>query len=145
MTTYPAITIMQPWATWIALGLKTVETRSHKRFARLVGKRIAIHAGKKFDTDGYSTGIALMTPQHRARLDSSPLPYTDLYRHSAVIALATVEAFSPARGLDDRALRYCGSMWGLWLVDVEPIGPYPVRGHQGIWTWTVPEEMQDAL
>ena len=41
-----AITLHQPWASLIALGIKTVETRSWPAPARLVGQRIAVHAGK---------------------------------------------------------------------------------------------------
>ena len=41
-----AITLHQPWASLIALGVKTVETRSWPAPARLVGQRIAVHAGK---------------------------------------------------------------------------------------------------
>jgi hypothetical protein len=44
-----AISLWQPWASWIAWGLKTVETRRHGRFACLVGRRIAIHAALRFD------------------------------------------------------------------------------------------------
>ena len=39
------ITLRQPWASPIALGVKTVETRSW-RAARLIGPTIARHAGK---------------------------------------------------------------------------------------------------
>ena len=42
-----AITLHQPWASLIALGVKTVETRSWPAPARLVDQRIAIHAGKQ--------------------------------------------------------------------------------------------------
>ena len=42
-----AITLHQPWASLIGLGLKTVETRSWPAPARLVGQRIAVHAGKR--------------------------------------------------------------------------------------------------
>ena len=42
-----AITLHQPWASLIALGIKTVETRSWPAPARLVGRTIAIHAGKR--------------------------------------------------------------------------------------------------
>ena len=49
MESIPCITIHQPWASLIALGYKTIETRTHARFAGLVGKRIGIHAGKRFD------------------------------------------------------------------------------------------------
>ncbi len=42
-----AITLHQPWASLIALGVKTVETRSWPAPERLVGQAIAIHAGKR--------------------------------------------------------------------------------------------------
>ena len=42
-----AITLHQPWASLIALGIKTVETRSWPAPALLVGQTIAIHAGKR--------------------------------------------------------------------------------------------------
>ena len=42
-----AITLHQPWASLIALGLKNVETRSWPAPSRLVGRRIAVHAGKR--------------------------------------------------------------------------------------------------
>ena len=42
-----AITLHQPWASRIALGIKTVETRSWPAPARLLGRRIAVHAAKR--------------------------------------------------------------------------------------------------
>ena len=42
-----AITLHQAWASLIALGIKTVETRSWPAPARLMGQTIAIHAGKR--------------------------------------------------------------------------------------------------
>ena len=42
-----AITLHQPGVSLIALGIKTVETRSWPAPARLVGRTIAIHAGKR--------------------------------------------------------------------------------------------------
>lgn len=47
-----ALTLWQPWASLIALGVKTIETRSWKAPDALIGQRIAIHAAKrpaKFD------------------------------------------------------------------------------------------------
>lgn len=40
------ITLIQPWATLVALGEKKIETRSWSTNFR---GRIAIHAGKKID------------------------------------------------------------------------------------------------
>lgn len=49
MTLLPCISIHQPWASFIAHGIKRTEGRTHTRFANLVGKRIAIHATKTWD------------------------------------------------------------------------------------------------
>ena len=38
-----AITLWQPWATWIAWRWKTIETRGHDRFRRLVGQFASVH------------------------------------------------------------------------------------------------------
>ncbi|MFO8231819.1 MAG: ASCH domain-containing protein, partial [Longimonas sp.] len=43
------LSIRQPWASMIVLGLKPVENRSWKSNFR---GRIKIHAGKKFDQEG---------------------------------------------------------------------------------------------
>src|SRR5690242_4550408 len=45
----PVITLYQPWATWIMREWKTIETRTHARFACLLHKTILIHAGQKTD------------------------------------------------------------------------------------------------
>ena len=41
-----ALTLHQPWASLIAHGVKSIETRSWAPPQSLVGQRIAIHAGK---------------------------------------------------------------------------------------------------
>lgn len=45
--TVPALTLWQPWASLVAEGVKTIETRSWPAPAALAGERIAIHAGAK--------------------------------------------------------------------------------------------------
>jgi len=51
-----ALTIRQPWASLIALGVKTIETRSWRAPQSLIGQTIAIHAGKL---------VALLPPEAR--------------------------------------------------------------------------------
>lgn len=41
-----AISLHQPWASLIACGTKTIETRSWKAHESVIGERIAIHAAK---------------------------------------------------------------------------------------------------
>lgn len=50
----PVITLYQPWATWIMRGWKTIETRTHNRFACLEDKTILIHAGLKTDAEAFN-------------------------------------------------------------------------------------------
>ena len=57
-----AITLHQPWASLIALGVKTVETRSWPASARLVGQTIAIHAGKRVVISQTFLRFLLMLP-----------------------------------------------------------------------------------
>ncbi|MYE38465.1 MAG: ASCH domain-containing protein [Candidatus Spechtbacteria bacterium SB0662_bin_43] len=40
------ITLHQPWASLIALGIKDIEARSWSPPQRLIGETIAIHAAK---------------------------------------------------------------------------------------------------
>src|SRR5258707_11629152 len=42
-----ALTLYQPWASFIAIGVKPFETRSWPPPTWLIGKRIAIHAAKR--------------------------------------------------------------------------------------------------
>ena len=53
-----ALTIRQPWASLIALGVKHIETRSWRASQSLIGQTIAIHAGKWQPEPGneYGTG-----------------------------------------------------------------------------------------
>lgn len=43
----PTITLWQPWASLVTLGIKTIETRSWAAPERLIGQRIGIHAAAR--------------------------------------------------------------------------------------------------
>lgn len=43
----PTITLWQPWASLVTLGIKTIETRSWAAPERLIGQRIGIHAARR--------------------------------------------------------------------------------------------------
>lgn len=45
----PVITLYQPWATWIMRDWKLIETRTHPRFASLLGRDLLIHSGGTTD------------------------------------------------------------------------------------------------
>lgn len=51
-----AITLHQPWATLVALGVKTIETRSWAPPKALIGERLLIHAGADRQWLGHGIG-----------------------------------------------------------------------------------------
>jgi len=135
MLTIPAITLWQPWASWIAVGLKTIETRGHQRFRCLVGQVIAIHAGLRWDGHAYATAAAYRPVS--ALTVQEP-------EHGSVVALARVGGFRELDAADaPAALCPCGpGRYGLILEHVERLAvPQPARSGQGIWRWQV----DDAL
>ena len=73
-----AITLHQPWASLIAEGVKTIETRSWAPPAALWGERIAIHAATRKPTVDYPAcrhfgyGIVRPFPARRGRCYGCP-------------------------------------------------------------------------
>ncbi len=140
-----ALTIMQPWASLIAVGEKHMETRSWSTAYR---GPIAIHASKRITADV------------RLVLTSDPFPET-MERHGltpstiplgAVVATATL--VDCVRTEDDSSLRrwirhfetsedwefefgnFSSRRFAWVLDDVEVMTvPVPAKGSLGIWEW----------
>lgn len=133
--TLPCITLWQPWATWIRWGWKTIETRTHARFAILEKKTIGIHAGLKWDDSALDLASEFLT---KAQLDQ-----TREFRHShgAIICTAFVHAFATVMPMNaGSALIECETeRYGLFLHSVKPVDPpIQAKGSQGIWRATIP-------
>ena len=114
------LTLRQPWATWVALGVKPIENRTRK-----VKRRgpILIHAGLGFDEDAWGR---VGTPRKFPPLRSVPA--------GAIIAAASITDCHEADG--------CCSPWGEqgagifhWaLADVRRLPePVPCKGALGFW------------
>lgn len=140
------ITVIQPWATLIALGEKKFETRLRRTHIR--GK-LAIHAGKKIDSEaclrepirstlakhGYTvenlpTGVILATSNlhdcHEVHID-----------HSGD-AVLLMHNGSPSNwiGKDSNEFNYGYYSEGRYaweLTDVKQIGFISAKGQQGFW------------
>ena len=151
-----AITLHQPWASLITLGVKTVETRSWPAPERLLGQTVAAHAGKRVVRN---PGVAVEN-EMRFRLG------VDWHRTipaGAVLATAVLAGIAKVAYVDhvtghavhDGCTEVgCSVGWGrtridpwgdfnpgrwLWfLVDVRAL-PAPVLavGRQGFWRWDV--------
>ena len=160
-----AKTLYQPFASLIAEGFKTIETRSQPPPLSLIGQRIAIHAGKR--------PIHIEEWSYEMRYDLS-YKFEDSSRQASwpygvVVATAVLQcahiAIRPPSGrcflgaswlMDSCAIRDGGSgpfyheevepdpfgdfsegRWLWFLRDVEKVvPPAPAKGSQGWWEWT---------
>lgn len=129
-----ALTVRQPWASLIALGVKTIETRSWRAPKALIGERIAIHAGKARPKIGWHStgwgichynldGVGALPPGYTYAPDEN-----GVYKSSphdpialplgAVVAVATLADCAPMEALDypepSDASLLCGTAVYLW-------------------------------
>ncbi|MBU5672698.1 ASCH domain-containing protein [Paenibacillus brevis] len=143
-----AITILQPWATLIALGEKHYETRSWSTKHR---GQIAIHAGKKIDKEACEVPeIKAALARHGYTADNLPT--------GAVVAIAELnECFKVMRDVlggvvilqaDTRATHfttldkefsfgwYDSGRYAFQMDDIQKLDePIPAKGQLGIWNW----------
>ncbi|NGP60081.1 ASCH domain-containing protein [Paenibacillus thiaminolyticus] len=144
-----AITIIQPWATLIALGEKNFETRG---WATKYRGPLAIHAGKKVDREACEMEpIKSTLAEYGYTADELPT--------GAVVAIAELtECWSVSRclrgdiilerdggnemredsiGKREEAFGYYDDGRYAWeLTDVKQLPvPIPAKGQQGLWNW----------
>jgi len=137
-----AITLWQPWAAVIVDGPKDIENRTWQPPAWIIGRRVAIHAGKTYD----ATGAAWIEDKMR-ELGEMRVPRLALLEaRSAVVGVATITGFVRPDGLDLLRRGPCHRAWhihdqvGFVLEDRRALAvPVPCRGAQGFW------KMDDAV
>jgi len=128
------ITLWQPWAWFIAMGWKTIETRTHDRFGSLLGQRIGIHAGMKWDDEWVSATYDYLSMENLIRTKNS------IRVHGAIICTAFVEGYGKLYEKDsEQALIDCEytTRYGLFLSDIKRMESIAVKGKQGIWEYNV--------
>jgi hypothetical protein len=139
-----AVSVMQPWASLIALGAKRYETRSWR--TRHQGP-LAIHASLTFPREARDLcGAEPFAAALRAAGLAAP---GDLPR-GAVIATCHLTACLPTVGLAappgltaaERAFgNWAPGRWAWELCGVQRLPtPSPARGGLGLWTWTPPDD-----
>lgn len=151
----PAITIWQPWATLIAEGAKRWEFRSWAPAGRMVGQRIAIHAGARpvnlgevrellfrlQSRDAAQTGIdpAIAIPIVERMLHApKAMPLSSVLCTAVLGAAVRNQTLADALGVEfiNDSDRNQHSNWGWPLADVQRLEPpVPARGAQGWWNW----------
>ena len=124
---YPVITLYQPWATWIMKEWKTIETRTHDRFASLIHRTVLIHAGLR--TERFINNPFLTEEQ--MFIDSKELV------NGAILGSVYVYACGWLCGdnyENKSALIECTDRYGLFLEDIKKFdSPIFCKGSMGIW------------
>lgn len=125
------LTLTQPWATLVAEGTKTFETRSWRTWHR---GNVLIHAAKGFPVRAMRFAIEL----HRAGILRTPpgdLPRGEIIAVARIIDCRPTLLISPGsltsleRELGDfEEGRFA---WELYLI--KAIAPVPWRGSLGLW------------
>ena len=135
------ITLWQPWATWVVLGWKTIETRLHPRFGSVAGEVMGIHAGLRFEDLAMDLARQYLLEAQIVLANWIPP------RGGALIGTVRVLEHRILTGEDSRsALIDCGNTtrYGLILADPKSIPGIPMKGKQGIWTYTYPHTRKDS-
>jgi len=138
-----AITLWRPWPHVIRLGLKTtIEARGHSAFRVLKGQRVALHAGKRFDSgagDQVYRALGGRLPVCLGRTtDAAMQRLRDpaAWPEGIVCTALVVDARWLSPSDDCAACCDCRGRFGLLLDDICPLDPsWPCRGAQGIWEW----------
>lgn len=129
------LTLHQPWASFVAVGAKSIETRA---WATRYRGELAIHAGaneRAFDD-------AMRLPSMRQIADEF---FIDDFPLGAIVAscrlidvVAIDDALVKTLGWHERALGFYAPGRYAWMLDdVKPLSkPIKIKGAMGVWTMT---------
>lgn len=141
----PILSLWEPWASLIVVGLKRHETRHWPAPQSVVGKRIAIHAAKAragfADAPHRLCDFAFGAGWERSR----PL--------GCVVAVATLSSIHRTSGLaptlnqsDLMSGNYDVGRFAYRLDDVRPLREaLPLIGRQGFFQWVPPVDLEARL
>lgn len=160
--TMRALTVLQPWASLIAMGVKPHEFRTRPAPRGLIGQRIAIHAGKRMALPGDllllseailfegarahgvleehpSIGEAakLVAAIRAAVAGAGPFPAVTMSAVLCTVVLGpSIRVADLHRCNPPVALNFKAEAWAWPLTELQIVDPpAPARGAQGFWTW----------
>lgn len=134
------ISLWRPWADWVSLCWKQIETRTHKRLYCLDGLRIGIHASLKWDNSAMHAARRFMLPHQIKQMETM----SKFDGKGGTILCTAIAQFPRQLGHEHSkfAMIECEAhpvRYGIDLVDIErsPIAG-KVRGGQGIFYVKLP-------
>jgi hypothetical protein len=156
-----ALTLLQPWASAVALGFKRIETRS---WATRYRGPLVIHAARTTIAESLMQSDAALWQRILPGRSSLRVAFQSLPRGAAVALVDLVDCVSTNdRDVLRAACRAAGGSWhptepelgnyerGRWawiLRDVRPLSrPVPMRGYQSLWDLSAEDQarVQAAL
>lgn len=142
-----AISLWSPWAQWVIMNWKGIETRYHQRFKGLTGQRIAIHAAKKLDKEALIQGLLDREPALTALETENMIRYVFMTRGTILGTVLVSDAlwapnvdFTEREEWNRKAMCDVSGKFCLFMNEVKPLPrAVPFIGRQGIFE--VPEEL----
>lgn len=145
------LTLTQPYATLIATGAKTIETRSWQAPRSAIGQPLAIHAAKGMPFDEAWFAMYQIDVIREA-LSSAGYRCLDDLERGAVVATCRLVDCVPTAGIEqtpavdwlsdaELAMGDLSDGRYAWLLaDVRRLtDPIPARGGLGLWEVAIPE------
>lgn len=142
--TVRVLSLTQPWASLVAVGAKSIETRSWGTPYR---GRLAIHAAKGL-AGGTEVGLGITCRQPAFARALRAADYTDVRQleRGAIVALCDLMdcvRITPENTPPEPECSfgdYTPGRWAWHLANVRRLPePIPARGSLGLWTWELPE------
>lgn len=138
-----AITIIQPWATLIALGEKRFETRS---WATKHRGPLAIHAGKKVDKEAFNNPWIKSVLAEKGIKTWKELPtgvvlatveLVECHKVGATLGHVSVfESGVSINGLEEAFGDYTPGRYAWELANLQVLSePVPAKGQLSLWEW----------
>lgn len=140
-----AVSLWQPWASLIACGAKTVETRHWPAPASIVGERIAVHAAKRSSElhmlRAPDFDRALHERADRLRMVEGRLPLGFIVATAVIAECVRMDAAMIARVEREQPDELAFGHWEpgrfAWrLAAIRMLDPIPYRGAQGLFDVT---------
>lgn len=139
------LSLLQPWATLVMLGMKQYETRSWS--TRYRGP-ILIHASAGKDQEGRLLWNELIVPNRppRGDLKSTPIRFDDLPFGKILCKAVLVDCVPTLSLVSDLTIyeklfgNFALGRFAWPLSEVQPIYPHlPAKGSLGLWEFELPE------